>query len=366
MSADFSSIKVALVGPKAPPAGGMANQTAQLKQLLESSGAQVHFIAVNPDYKPAFIGKIPGIRALFRLPQYGLSLFQGYRKVDVVHLMANSGWSWHLFAAPAIWIAKLRSKPILVNYRGGHAFDFFSKSWPLVSASIKQSAGVIVPSVYLQQVFSQFKQASTIVANTLDPELFKPTKKQVNSAQLHIIVTRNLEAIYDVATAIRAFALILQSHPTAKLTLAGEGPELAQLQQLVTELQLDTAVNFVGRLNRNDMAALYQSADIMLNTSLVDNSPNSLIEAMASGVAIISSNVGGIPLLVKHEYDALLVPPQKPDLIFQQLQRLLNEPELKQQLITNGLTSCSRFHWANVSHILLAQYQQAITGKGIN
>lgn len=366
MSADFSSLKVALVGPKAPPAGGMANQTAQLKQLLESSGAYVYFIEVNPDYKPAFIGKLPGIRALFRLPQYCLSLFRGYSKVDVVHLMANSGWSWHLFAAPAIWIAKLRSKPILVNYRGGHAFDFFSRSWPLVSASLKQSAGVIVPSVYLQQVFSQFKQASTIVANTLDPELFKPTKKQVNSTQLHIIVTRNLEAIYDVATAIRAFALILQSHSDAKLTIAGEGPELAQLQQLVTELQLDTAVNFVGRLNRNDMAALYQSADIMLNTSLVDNSPNSLIEAMASGVAIISSNVGGIPLLVKHEYDALLTAPKQPELIFQQLKRLLNNPELKQQLITNGLASSSRFHWSNVSKVLLEQYQRAITGKGIN
>ena len=111
MSADFSAITVTLVGPKAPPAGGMANQTAQLKQLLENSGAKVSFVAVNADYKPAFIAKLPVIRALFRLPQYCFALYCSYAKADVIHLMANSGWSWHLFAAPAIWLAKFRNKP---------------------------------------------------------------------------------------------------------------------------------------------------------------------------------------------------------------------------------------------------------------
>jgi glycosyltransferase involved in cell wall biosynthesis len=365
MTIDFSSLTIALVGPKAPPAGGMANQTAQLKQLLEASGAKVIFIAVNPDYKPAFIAKLPILRALWRLPQYCISLYRGYAKADIVHLMANSGWSWHLFATPAIWLAKLRRKPILINYRGGHAAKFFQHSWRLVSLSIQQSAGVIVPSSYLQQVFYQYKQASTIVPNVLDPSIFYPTTKPAGAKQLHIIVTRNLEAIYDVACVIRAFSNIVQQFPYAILTIAGSGPERKTLELLVKQLNLISSVKFVGRLNSSEIASLYRSADVMFNSSLVDNSPNSLIEAMASGVPIISSNVGGIPLLVTHEYDALLVAPSQPELFYQQVSRLQKDPVLKQKLITNGLNSSRRFHWPSVSQLLLAQYRQAIEYKGI-
>ena len=46
-------------------------------------------------------------------------------RVDVFHIMANSGWSWHLFAMPAVWIAKARNVPAVVNYRGGEAEQFF-------------------------------------------------------------------------------------------------------------------------------------------------------------------------------------------------------------------------------------------------
>lgn len=364
MTVDFSSLNIVLIGPKTPPAGGMANQTAQLKQCLESSGAKVMFVAVNPDYQPAFIAKLPILRALFRLPQYCLALYRSYAQADVIHLMANSGWSWHLFATPAIWLAKFRGKPILVNYRGGHAAMFFQRSWRLVAISIKQSAGVIVPSSYLQQVFHQFQQPSTIVPNVLEPRVFYPAAKAANAAQLHIIVTRNLEAIYDVACVIRAFSQVVQQYPYARLTIAGSGPERSALELLVQQLNLISTVTFVGRLTSSEMASLYRSADIMLNSSLVDNSPNSLIEAMASGVPIISSNVGGIPLLVTHEYDALLVAPGKPELFYQQVSRLQSDSTLKQQLITNGLNSSRRFHWPSVSKILFAQYQLAIANKG--
>ena len=51
------------------------------------------------------------------------------KSADVVHIMANSGWSWHLFAAPAIMIARLYNRPVVINYRGGYAQDFFDKSW---------------------------------------------------------------------------------------------------------------------------------------------------------------------------------------------------------------------------------------------
>ena len=94
--------RIALVGPLPPPSGGMANQTRQLAQLLQQAGAQVELVQVNAPYQPRWLGSIKGLRALFRLLPYLLHLWRAAGKAELLHIMANSGWSWHLFAAPAI------------------------------------------------------------------------------------------------------------------------------------------------------------------------------------------------------------------------------------------------------------------------
>ncbi len=74
------------------------------------------------------------------------------------------------------------------------------------------------------------------------------------------------------------------------------------------------------------MAALYRSADVMLNPSLADNMPISVLEALASGVPVVTTNVGGVPYLVEHEKTALLVPPQNPEAMAEAVLLLLNDP----------------------------------------
>lgn len=371
MTAKAGTLRICLVGPIAPPAGGMANQTRQLLELLQQDGAEVELVAVNAPYQPAFIGKIPGLRAVFRLMPYLYNLFRACGKAQVVHIMANSGWSWHLFAAPAIWLARLRGTPVLVNYRGGHADSFFAKSWHLVNASLRHASAIVVPSVFLQQVFSRYQSGNSalpvaIVPNILDDQLFYPRQSSDGNSDNtpitapHCIVTRNLEAIYDVATSIRAFSLLHTDLPEARLTIAGSGPQRTMLQQLVQQLKLTEAVNFAGRLSSEQMAELYRSADLMLNSSLVDNSPNSIIEALACGVPVISSDVGGISQLVSHGKDALLFSAGDYQAMYQQATELQQNPTLRQKLISHGLINSQRFYWPNVKQLLLQQYLAVI------
>jgi len=120
-------VKVTVVGPLPPPSGGMANQTRQLARLLEQSGFVVEMVQTNTPYSPTWIGRVRGLRALFRLLPYGYRLWRSARHVDLFHVMANSGWAWHLWAAPAVWIAALHGKPIIVNYRGGDAKAFLGR-----------------------------------------------------------------------------------------------------------------------------------------------------------------------------------------------------------------------------------------------
>src|SRR5690606_31226648 len=122
------SPRVLVVGPLPPPAGGMANQTAQLLRLLRGEGIAAEAVNTQAPYRPAWAARLRGLRELFRLVPFLCSVWTARGRAGVVHVMANSGWSWHLMAAPAIRIARLRGRPVIVNYRGGLAREFLARS----------------------------------------------------------------------------------------------------------------------------------------------------------------------------------------------------------------------------------------------
>ena len=159
----LAGLHVGLVGPLPPPAGGMANQTRQLAELLRTAQANVSMVQSNAPYRPAWLGRIPVVRALVRLLPYLVALWRAAGRSDVLHVMANSGWSWHLFAAPAIWVARLRHVPVVVNYRGGEAADFLARSQRVVGWSMRHIARLIVPSGFLQEVFGRHGMAAEVV-----------------------------------------------------------------------------------------------------------------------------------------------------------------------------------------------------------
>lgn len=350
---------IGLVGPLPPPSGGMANQTLQLAGLLSGEGHSVELIQVNAAYRPAWAGRLKGIRAMFRLLPYLLHLWQAAGRVQLFHVMANSGWSWHLFAAPAIWIARLRGCPVVVNFRGGEADEFLSKSLAWVAPSMHRADAIIVPSGFLKDVFSRYGFVTSIVPNIVNLERFSASTEEGRTAP-HILVARNLEAIYDNATALRAFAIVAAIHPQARLVVAGSGPLRADLEQLAEKLGVAQAVTFTGRVDNAGMAALYRSANIMLNPSLVDNMPNSVLEALASGVAVISTNVGGVPYLVEDGKTALLVPPQAPKAMADAILRLVAEPALAAGLRESGLRYVQKYTWNNVQPCLLQVYRATV------
>ncbi|MGB0987074.1 MAG: glycosyltransferase family 4 protein [Pseudoalteromonas spongiae] len=356
--------RVVIVGPLPPPAGGMANQTRKLAEFLRSEQLEVDIVQVNADYRPSWVAKLPVIRAVFRLFNYWFTLNQKLKNADVVHIMANSGWSWHLFAAPALIVAKRLNKPAILNYRGGYAEQFFSESWHWVKLTMKKASVIVVPSPFLQQVFSKFEHHAEIVPNVLDQSLFYHNADiSLNEQAPTIIVTRNLEAIYDVATTIKAFSQIKQEFPKAQLKIAGTGPELNSLTELTEQLSLTDSVEFLGRLAPENMAALYQNAQLMLNASIVDNTPNSIIEALACGTPVISTDVGGIPKLVTDKHDALLVSPTDDKAMAKLAINVLSDKSLTLQLRDNGLVTISKFHWPQVWQKLKSCYVSALEQK---
>jgi glycosyltransferase involved in cell wall biosynthesis len=343
---DMDSLRVALIGPLPPPAGGMANQTRQLAELLRGEGVQVHLVRANAPHWPSWVASVRGVRAVFRLLPYVFALWQAMGRTDVVHVMANSGWSWHLFAAPAIWIANLRRVPVIVNYRGGDAERFFTRSFRWVRPTLERADTVVVPSGFLQDLFTRFGVAVTVVPNIVDLARFHVAPALVKPP--HIIVTRNLEPIYDIGTAIRAFRIVRERLPNAKMTIAGVGDEFTALRALAEELGVLGAITFTGRIDNRDIPALYHSAAVLLNPSTVDNMPISILEGWASGVPVVSTNVGGIPFLVNEGQNALLVDPGNPEQMAEAALRVLTSPALCSSLAASGRAAAERFCWRNV------------------
>jgi glycosyltransferase involved in cell wall biosynthesis len=354
-TARYSGFRLAIVGPLPPPSGGMANQCRQLARLLQADGIAAEIVRNNPPHRPAFVGSIRGVRAVFRLVPYLLQLWRVAGRVDVLHLFANSGWAWHLFAAPAIWIARLRGKAIIVNYRGGHADTFLAQSASRVLPTLRAASALVVPSAFLQGVFARYGVPSEIVPNIIDLDRFRP-RVPVERGNPVILVARNLEPIYDIATALRAFAQVRAAIPGARLVVAGSGPERERLLALAGDLGVTAAVTFAGRVDNADMPALYHDADLALNSSTVDNMPISLLEAYACGVPVVSTNVGGVPFIADDGETALLVPARDADAMARALLRLLGDRALYLRMRSAALEYVGRFAWPRVREQWLACY----------
>jgi glycosyltransferase involved in cell wall biosynthesis len=353
-------LRIALVGPLPPPAGGMANQTRQLAELLAREGLQVELVQTNAAYRPAWVGSIQGLRALFRLVPYLARLWHAFGRADVAHVMANSGWSWHLFAAPAVWLAHLRGVPVVVNYRGGEAEPFLQRSAGLVRRSMARVAALVVPSGFLAGVFGRFGMDSQVVPNIIDRERFGPGEG-ARARGRHVVIARNLEPIYGIDVALRAFSQVRQALPDARLSIAGSGPQAAELKALAESLGLADAVTFTGRLDRDAMAALYRSADLSVNPSHVDNMPNSVLESLACGVPVVSTRVGGVPFIVEDGRTALLVPPADAQAMAEAIVRALSDDALAQALAEAGMREVARYDWAQVRGQWMAVYRKAVS-----
>ena len=374
-AARTAGLRLALVGPLPPPAGGMANQTVQLARLLSAEGVAVEIVQVNRPYVPAWAGRLRGVRALFRLVPYLVALWRACGRCDVVHVMANSGWSWHLFAAPAVRIAAWRGRPVVVNYRGGEAATFLARAAGAVRSTLRSAQALVVPSGFLQHVFAGHGVQTRIVPNIVDTERFAPARPAAAAAPVaaaaaaagagavdpigpRLVVTRNLEPIYDIATALRAFARILERQPRATLAIAGTGPERAALEALAHELGVADRVRFTGRLAPNEVAALCAAADVMLNPARVDNMPNSVLEALAAGVPVVSTNVGGVPFIVAHGETALLVPPGDAEAMASAALAVLDDAALRERLRRNGRAAVEQYTWPRVGPQWLALYAE--------
>jgi L-malate glycosyltransferase len=358
-------IRVLLVAPALRILGGQAVQANYLLQhLSREPGFEVSFVAHNPRLPGPlrFLQSVKYVRTIVTSLLYGINLLIQVPKHDVVHTFSASYFSFLLAPTPAILIARLFGKKVILNYRSGEAEDHV-RTWPRTSVPIMKLADeVIVPSQYLVDVFRKFGLRASAVANIIDEERFRFHERR---PLLPIFFSnRNLYPLYNVACILRAFSKIQQRFPEAKLIIAGGGSQRPMLELLAQELKLKN-VEFRGRVAPSKMNELYDEAHVFLNSSNIDNMPGSILESFATGMPVVTTNAGGIRCMVTHGKTGLMVPKNDHEAMASWAIKLLESPELAATIARNAYEECSAYTWPAVRQGWLAAYRR-LAGRATN
>jgi L-malate glycosyltransferase len=338
-------IRVLVVAAPPNGPGGQAVQAARLLDgLKREPGVEAELLPIHPRLPGALqlLHEIKYVRTVVYTIAYLALLLLRLPRFDVAHVFAASYFSFVITPAPAVLIAKLYGKRVLLNYHSGEAEDHLRR-WPRSTKLIFRLADrVVAPSRYLVEVFARFGIAAEAVSNTAPLERF--TFRERRPLRPTLLSNRNLESHYNVADTLRAFALVERRVPGARLIVAGDGRERPRLRALAAELGLKR-VEFVGAAPPDRMPELYDRADIFVNSSLVDNMPLSLIEAFACGLAVVSSDAGGIPSLVTGGETGLLSPCGDYEALAVNVIRLLEDQRLAAGLINRARAACHQYAW---------------------
>ncbi len=341
-------IRVCLVGPSLDILGGQAVQLQRLlSKLRDVPELEVAFLPVNP--------RLPGpLRALQRVKYvrtvatslaYGWSLVRSLGGYDVVHCFSASYWSFVLAPLPAMAIARLYGKSVVLNYRSGQAADHLTR-WPSAVARMRMAHAIVVPSGYLVHVFAEFGLTAQSIFNFVETDAIRYRRRERVAPVF--LSNRNFEEHYNVACVLRAFARVQREVQEARLIVAGDGPQRAMLHALASQLRLRN-VEWRGPVPPSEMAELYDAADVYLNAPSIDNMPNSIIEAYAAGLPIVTTDAGGIPYIVSHERTALMVATDDDAALANAALRTVREPELALRLADAGRNEClTKYVWPAV------------------
>jgi glycosyltransferase involved in cell wall biosynthesis len=131
-------------------------------------------------------------------------------------------------------------------------------------------------------------------------------------------------------------------------TLVGTGSQIGRFQQDAKQLQIADRCRFVGAVPREQVATCYQQAHLLAMPSLAEGHPSVLIEAMASGVPVVGTEIVGIEDVIVPGENGLLVPPRNSDRLAQAIRKLINSPELRDQFAKNGLNTVKQYEWKTI------------------
>jgi glycosyltransferase involved in cell wall biosynthesis len=264
---------------------------------------------------------------------------------DVILIDTFSTLNFYYALAIAL-LCQLYNKPYINFLHGGGLPDRLSNNPFLSRLIFKHSSALVAPSSYMQAHFERKGYDTVRIPNILHLENYFFRKRSYQKARLFWL--RSFRKHYNPELAVRVLKRLLDRGIDADLIMvgpdSGDGSKEA-VESYIRQNQLSEKVQLPGLLSKNEWIDLTTTRNILINTTTIDTTPVSVIECMALGLAIISTNVGGIPYLLDHDADAMLVPSGDDLLMTEAVVSLIKQPDKASEMANNARKKVERFDW---------------------
>lgn len=274
-------------------------------------------------------------------------LLSNMAKTKVV-LIDTYSYQGYYFAWVIGVICRYFKKPYVPIIRGGDFMNRMHQSPELTYSFLKHAGCVVAPSEYLYEALREKGIDVILIPNFIEINdyIFKPR----SYVSLRLLWVRSFHKIYDPELAIEAVALLKNKFPSIQLTMVGPEKDgsLARCRELIIKCGLQRNITITGKLSKQEIRSISIDHDIFINTTTVDNHPVSVMEAMALGLIVISTNVGGTPYLVTHNENGLLVPIGDTARFAIAIETILFSPHLVQRFQDNARSKVEHYDWSVV------------------
>ncbi len=325
-----------MVGYFYPPSLKLLSPAQNLSEVLKKKGWNVYIVS---NVKNPFLKTFDKVYKIFKLKN----------KYDAAIIDLFSGKS--IVANYLICLLlKLLKKKIIINLQGGNLPETRGFNKIFLYKILKISKKNIAPSYFLAERLKGFTDKKIeVIPNGIKLENYKAKLREF--AKPKLLWLRTFLKLYNPMLIPKVLNLLKEKYPDISINVAGLDKKDGSLEEtfkLADSLQVKERINYIGGIPKSEVPLFLETGDIFINTTNIDNVPVTVIEALASGLCIVSTNVGGIPYILENEKDCLLVPPNDEFKMAKAISRLIEDKELAKKISLNSIEKAKNFSWEKI------------------
>jgi glycosyltransferase involved in cell wall biosynthesis len=306
-----------------------------------------------------------------------------WRRIEVIEWLVKAGFYYRrmlrknnydlahaFFGFPTAWLCYRNAGRLsyIISLRGSdvpgqHArlqLDYkilapvFGAIWKKASALVACSEGLkerslrFIPSVSID-----------VIPNGVELDRFFPAETEEKSEALRLLTVGRLSVTKRIEMLIDAIEILHRTACKIHLTIVGGGKMEQQLRRIAAERDLRDVIKITGRIDSKKMPEVYRQNDIFISASMQEGMSNAMLEAMASGLPIVTTRCEGLAELI--DGNGLIVEQDNIEAIAKAVKQLADDPELYKRMSTAARKQAEKFDWANVAQSYIEQYRKIIT-----
>lgn len=279
----------------------------------------------------------------YRILDMLFSVIKNRNRVDFVLIDTYSTQNFYYAVAVGKLCKKLQI-PYIPILRGGNLPERLMKNKKLCQNLFNNSFTNVAPSAYLLNKFKEAGYANlTYIPNTIPIENYHFLERSGLSAKL--LWVRSFAEIYNPLLALEIVEGLIKEGIDVQLCMVGPDKDgsLVRCKKIATEMNLP--ITFTGLLSKEEWISLSKDYDIFINTTNFDNMPVSVMEAMALGMPVVSTNVGGLPYMIEDGVNGILLPPNNAQAFVEAITTLISTPDKTLSMTYKARTVIEKMDW---------------------